>query len=71
MKRQYFNSPRFTALSDIAKEIREGESYKENTYVDEFRRWDVWNVTWEYLDTKQNRRLNRYLGIWSINKFKK
>jgi hypothetical protein len=59
------------ALRDIAQELKCGRYKPMSSYgLGGFVCWENWNVTTTYLDTKKNRRLNRELGLWSINKGK-
>jgi hypothetical protein len=53
------------AIKDISKHIRE----QNNVIVDGYG--DTWVVTSTYLDTREQRRLNRALGISKANMNKK
>jgi len=64
------NCPRKTALKDIALEVKTGANYKPTT-IRRGKTSDEWMVTWGYIDNKEQRRLNRELGLWGINKGEK
>ena len=48
------------AFKDISKHIKESSVVKDS-------RWEVWNVTPRRLNNKENRRLNKELGLRGIN----
>ena len=59
------NSPRRNAMHDLSNYIIEK---KISTFDGNY---DAWFVTQKYLDTKENRKLNRLLGIHRVNKTSK
>lgn len=65
-----YNSARQYALSDIAKDVKE-RAYIKGKEIG----WNMWTavishyfISASHLDTKENRRLNRELGLHKVNK---
>jgi hypothetical protein len=65
------NSARITALKDISNEIKSKDLMEMTNYtIGDVVFYEIWTVTPTYLDNKETRRLNRELGLWSVNKGK-
>ena len=65
------NTAKYIALRDISSELKSDYYRKMTSYsLGSFVNWENWNVTPSYLDTKKTRRLNKELGLWSVNKGK-
>lgn len=61
-------SPGQIANIDINKYLRE-RGVEKSTHIGNYK-FDVWVVTDDWLFNKEQRRLNRELGLWGVNKTK-